>query len=182
MTRSVVPGDPSSLSILGADALRAGRRLQADAQALASRRADEAGGVDRTSSHEAGTPRVRKDLDQRTSSLISATLLTAEEMLRIVRLFQERAAELSTAQHTLQGLRDRATAAGLGIDGSHVSLPWGITGSADADVQAKRVADRDHLQADLDRLQSSASTRRRALEREVKSSTAALTRIIEGLS
>ena len=164
MTRSVVPGDPSSLSILGADALRAGRRLQADAQALASRRADEAGGVDRT------------------SSLISATLLTAEEMLRIGRLFQERAAELSTAQHTLQGLRDRATAAGLGIDGSHVSLPWGITGSADADVQAKRVADRDHLQADLDRLQSSASTRRRALEREVKSSTAALTRIIEGLS
>lgn len=189
MTRSPVPGDPTSLSQLGADALRAGRDLLAAAIALEEARALEA---ERRSTHPSSplpagvgrggaTARVRRDLEKRTAELTAAARSTGAELERIGRLLQDHAAELAATRHTLSSLRDEVTAAGLTLEGSHVGLPWGITGAADA-ASTQRSSDREQAQERLERLSASAARRRRELEREVRASTESLQLIRRTLS
>ena len=138
---SVVPGDPASLS---ACALTA----RAVARSLAGHGTGVRTAYDAIAEGWAG--RASAEARRHGAGLADATTTAAEELERVGGILQDQATDLADLVARARTIEERATGAGLEVRDGRVEQGWGVTGSADADVDRLRDEVRSHLQADLD--------------------------------
>lgn len=160
MTRPLVLGDPASISRLAADALAASRDLARIVAALEAAPAEPA----------LLSSSVRRDLRRRRDHLHSRLTLLRDELAAVGTALQAHATEVARARHTAAWCEHRVREVGLVLTADRVSVPWGITGEADAAAAATHGAERDRLQAGVSALLRHDSAARQTLTKVVRQS------------
>jgi hypothetical protein len=138
---SGVPGDPASLSACALTARAVAHSL--GGQAAGVRTAYDA-------IADGWTGRASAAARRRGGMLADAGATAAEELERVGGILQDQATDLADLVARARSIEERAAAAGLEVRDGRVERGWGVTGSADADLDRSRDEVRAHLQADLD--------------------------------
>lgn len=163
--RALVPGDPASLSGLGASASRASRELAV---------ACEAAGTAYASLREVwGTStsvRVRKEGRRALDALAEGGRHTAS----VATAIQSYAVELGELRARAHAILDTASAAGIVVEDGRARLAWGVTGEADAATTRERTDALATVQAELDAVAAQHRRRRDRFLAEVAASTTEL--------
>ncbi len=169
---TLVPGDPGSLSALGATLGRSAAAVHADAQRLAAAYRDlgrEWGGR--------ASARTRR----RGEALGSAADVLAEQLSAVGVAHQEHATDVAELVAAARALTERAAADGLRVREGRVELDYGVTGEAIAARAEARERRRVELQGALDVVLTQLERRRRRLLALVAESTRSLARASESL-
>lgn len=167
--RGVVPGDPASLSTLGAAARRSAREL-----AAARERSGTAYGSLKEVWGTSTSVRTRKEGHRALTTLAEG----ARHADVVGSAIQSYAVELSQLQARARAAVDEASAAGLVVEDGQAQLAWGVTGEADSGAMRERVDAVRRVQAELDAIAAQHRRRRDRLLAEIAGSTADL----EGLA
>lgn len=167
--RGVVPGDPGSLSAIGAAARRAARDLDA-----ARERSETAYASLKEAWSTSTSVRTRKE-GQRALAALAEGARHAES---VGAALQSYAVELSALQARARAVHDEASASGMTIDDGRAQLPWGVTGEADSTLMRERADSLRRVQSELDAIAAQHRWRRDRLLTEVAASTSDL----EGLA
>ena len=138
---SVVPGDPASLSACALTARAVADSL--GAQATGVRTAYAA--ID-----DGWTGRASAAARRRGAALADAATIAAQELERVGGILQDHATDLADLVARARTVEERAAAAGLEVRDGRVERGWGVTGSADADLDRSRDEVRSELQGELD--------------------------------
>ncbi|WP_404384093.1 hypothetical protein LL946_01580 [Knoellia locipacati] len=170
--RGPVPGDPASLSSLGATARRATRDLEA-----ARVRSETAYGSLKDGWGTSTSVRVRKEGGRALATLAEG----ARHAEAVGAALQSYAVELSELQARARAAVDEASAAGLVVDAGQVQLAWGVTGEADSVATHERTEAVRRLQAELDAISTQHRRRRDRFLTEVVASTANLEALASAL-
>ena len=160
-----VHGDPASCSQAGGSL----RRLASELQAATNR----AAGLHRALDEE-WSGRVARAVGRGSRALLEASSSTAAELDRAGALLQDHATDLAEALQEVRAVEERAQAAGLAVAEGRVVLPWGVAGVADEAAAAAREAQRDDLQARLDRAVLHLTRRRSRLAASLEAARAVL--------
>ncbi|KGN28832.1 hypothetical protein N798_16975 [Knoellia flava TL1] len=167
-----MPGDPASLSALGASATRASRELAA---------ACEASGTAYASLKDVwGTStsvRVRKEGRR----ALDALTVGGRHTEAVGAALQSYAVELSALQARARAVLDEASAAGITVEAGRARLAWGVTGEADAATTRGRADTVAKVQAELDAVAAQHRRRRDRFLAEVAASTTELEALARSL-
>ncbi len=169
---SIVPGDPASLSACAGTAATVGRRLEAEAEALAPEL--EALG-------EGWAGRTSVSTRRRGARLAAATSAAADELERVSRVLQDQATDLADLLARARAIEERATVAGLAVRDDRVAPAYGVRGEADAAAQQAQEAAAAALQAALDLVLAQHRRRRDFVLAELRASTERLAEVSRGL-
>jgi hypothetical protein len=160
-----VPGDPASLSAVGAAARRAARDLEA-----AHGRSETAYGSLKEGWGTSTSVRLRKE-----GARALATLAEGARHAEVVgAALQSYAVELSELQARARAAVEAASTAGLVVDGGQVQLAWGVTGEADSGATRERADAMRRVQVELDAISAQHRRRRDRLLAEIGASTSEL--------
>lgn len=160
-----MPGDPASLSALGASASRASRELAAACEASKTAYASlkEVWGT-------STSVRVRKEGRRALDALTAGGRHTEAVGAAI----QSYAVELSELQARARAVLDEASAAGIVVEDGRARLAWGVAGEADPATTRERSDALAKVQAELDAVAAQHRRRRDRFLAEVADSTAEL--------
>ena len=167
-----MPGDPASLSSLGATARRAARDLEA-----ARVRSETAYASLKEGWGTSTSVRVRKEGTRALATLAEG----ARHAEMVGAALQSYAVELSELQARARAAVDEASAAGLVVDAGQVQLAWGVTGEADGAATLERAEAVRRLQTELDAIGTQHRRRRDRFLAEVAGSTADLAGLADAL-
>lgn len=170
--RGVVPGDPASLSAVGAASKRAARELTA-----AHGRSATAYASLKDSWGTSTSVRVRKEGERALAVLAQG----ARHADAVGSAIQSYAVELSQLQARARAAVEQASAAGLVVEDGQVRMAWGVTGVADPDTSSERSAAVRRFQAELDAVAAQHRRRRDRFLAEVAGSTTDLEGLARGL-
>ena len=170
--RGVVPGDPGSLSAIGAAARRAARDL------AAARATSGTAYVSLKDTWATSTSvRTRKE-----GQRALATLAEGERHAETVgAALQAYAVELSELQARARAVVDEASGAGITVESGQVRLAWGVTGEADPGTTRERAEAVRGVQAELDAIAVQHRRRRDRLLGELARSTTELEALASAL-
>lgn len=170
--KGLVPGDPASLSAVGAASKRAARELTA-----AHGRSETAYASLKESWGTSTSVRTRKE-GQRALAVLAEGARHAEAVGSAIQAY---AVELSQLQARARAAVEDASAAGLVVEDGQVRLAWGVTGEADSDATRERTAAVRRVQAELEAISAHHRRRRDRFLAEVAGSTTELEGLALGL-
>lgn len=170
--RSLVPGDPASLSALGASASRASRELAAACEASGTAYASLKDGWGTSTS-----VRVRKEGRR----ALDALTVGGRHIQAVGVAIQSYAVELSALQARARAALDEAAAAGIVVEDGRARLAWGVTGEADSAATRERTAAVASVQAEIDAVAAQHRRRRDRFLAEVTASTTELESVARAL-
>ncbi|CAN7145265.1 hypothetical protein [Knoellia sp. LjRoot47] len=157
-----MPGDPGSLSAIGAATRRAARDL-----AAAGARSETAYASLKGTWATSTSVRTRKE-GQRALASLAEGMRHAETVGAALQAY---AVELSGLQARARAVVDEATGTGITVEAGQVSLAWGVTGEADAETTRQRSEAVRQVQSELDAIAAHHRRRRDRLLAEVASSS-----------